>query len=547
MYKSVSLVLAASLAILFAASIGQGPGDHSAELLSDESITPLSDSRFDVKPTKCREVGKDCVAGEILAILENPRDPNVSTEFAASEMFRLLNSLTPSGPNPPFTFKSVKAFQLEEPAATSPEPYKVCGQFLLRIKFTPEKKVDEVMQFVWNKIHSINPASNPLINKSTVHGIQPVGFTRPSQPITSEPFRGPVADGTLRIGSQNLLTVGQRLPNVTVAILDTGWTSKIGSPSEKVNVLNTLSWDVSDIDNLPPKGLALDKFFDPSLQPIDSGLGHGTPIASIIGSSDPTIGVASNAQIVPIKICNDTGDCNEASAIYGTCYAMSSTVQASVINMSFAGRTMVPITAGLAGFHAPIFEGLINDAARARSLVVVAAGNSRDQSFIDAHPNQDVKNEPLYPGVLSSGYLPKLTGQISQPNIGMLSVGAAYSNLYYASFATYHAHVDITAPGSWVKAVGKDGEIKSSSSLNPANLVNVDGTSFATAYVSGAAAFLIGYRDLVAKPRMKPAELAQLIVKNANPTKSGCLQVQTDPMFYDQCGNGFLDVYKASR
>jgi Subtilase family len=548
MNRSIPLILAASLAILFAASTGHGQDDHNiANLSPDESIKLLPLARFAVRPTQCREVGKDCAEGEFLAILKNPNNPNLTEESAPSRVFAVLDFLQKikdanGNSISPVTFTGVSAYQLDAPVGG---PYSVCGQFLLRIKFTEPKFVNEAMLFVWSAL-KLYGSPDSLIEKSTLLGIQPLGATKPQPAAPQEPRpTGPVPDAITMIGSKNLPAAGQILPSVTVAVLDTGWTNGPGTEGAKVNVSSSLARDVSDIDGPRPTGLAAvaDNFYDPK---IDPGMGHGTPIASIIGSSNKLIGVAPNALIVPIKICKSSGDCDEASAIYGACYAMSPSVRASVINMSFAGRTMVP---DKTGFHAPIFEGLIRDAAFAGTLVVVAAGNSRDQSFIDAHPNQNAANEALFPGILSSGYIPKLVNQSSALGAGMLSVGAGYTSLYYAAFATYHDRVDITAPGSWVRALGKDGQIKSSEDpdlVNVNNPVNVNGTSFSAAYVSGAAAFLIGQRAALLKPRMMPVDLAKLIVKTANPTKSGCLQVQTDPKYFEQCGNGFLDVYVAS-
>jgi Subtilase family len=526
MYKSISLIFAATLAILFAASTGQSQGDDSAGLIPDESVGPLDvDTRFSVRPTKCRNVGRDCMAGEFLAIYksDNPSEGNIKTAVK-----NFLLSLVGS----PVTFTDVKATRLDKPPGT--QTYDVCGQILLRIQFTPTQRVNEAMQFVWDQLHNAG-TPDPLVNKDTVLGIQPFGVGRPSPSQIPEQYPGPVADATLRIGSKELPPLGQILPKVTVAILDTGWTNTPGTEGAKVNVANSLAWDVSNIDSLPVKGLALDNFFDPISGASDLGIGHGTPIASIIGSSNKSIGVAPNAEIVPIKICNDTGQCKETSAIYGACYAMSPTVRASVLNMSFAGRTMVP---DAAGYHAPIFEGLINDATRAGSLVVAAAGNSRDPSF------KGSSNEPLYPGILSSGYGPKPKDKELSPPMrgtGMLSVGATYNDLNYAAFATYHNRVDLTAPGSWVRVIGKDGNIKSSSSNPP---VNVSGTSLSTAYVSGAAALIIGHKASLPTPvKLTAIELARLIVKYAN--VGGCAKVWTDPFSNWQCGNGLLDVYEA--
>jgi subtilisin family serine protease len=530
MYKSIPVILAAILVIIFAASTGQGQHGALARLSPDESVNPLPEERFNTRPTGCRNVGRDCVPGEFLAILR--KDP--AGDLTVNTVQAFLTSLTGS----PFTFK-VRAYELETPTGILPvgEKYDVCGQILLRISFTPENKVNEAMLFVWNAIQSINPMTHPLISKSTILGIQPVGVTRPnpsaapeSKPIASVP------DATMMIGAQaSVIRNNQLLPPVIVAVLDTGWNNVPGT----ITVASNLAWGISDLDSRPfppPKGLTTGLVDDDLIGP--NGIGHGTPIASIIGSKDESIGVAPNAQIVPIKICDKEGACNEASAIIGTCYALS--VNASVVNMSFAGRTPLPDAAG--EIHIPIFEALINDAARAGALVVAAAGNSRDDTFIAAHPNETAENEAFYPAIISSGPADKDLGAMPPKlGAGMLSVGAIFTNLQYAAFATYNNRVDLAAPGSWVRVMGGDGKIKSISSN-----VNVSGTSFAAAYVSGAAALLIGHNAVLQTPDrdFTAVKLAKLITdKNViNTTDSGCLRTIVGS---SECGAGTLDVFKA--
>jgi subtilisin family serine protease len=523
MYKSIPVILAAILAIIFAASIGQGQHGAPVGLSPDESINPLPEARFTAQPANCRNVGKDCVAGEFLAILKNSNSPHDAIE----NDFKTLINVTGS----PVTISEVIPYQLEKKIISSSRPYNVCGQILLRIKFTPADKVNEAMQFVSKKL----PPGGALISRATVLGIGPVGVGRPQQSVTSEPRPelGSVADATMMIGAQSsLIRSNQLLPPVTVAVLDTGWNNV--SPGI-INVSTSLAWDLTDLTiPLPPKGGSVaDDLIDPP------NVGHGTPIASIIGSKDQSIGVAPNAQIVPIKICNKDGNCNEASAIIGMCYAMS--INASVINMSFAGRTPLPDAAG--EIHIPIFEGLVNDAARAGVLLVAAAGNSRDETFIAAHPNETVANEALYPAILSSG--PALKGAAGAPPFGsgLLSVGAIYTDLYYAGFATYNDHVDLAAPGSWVKAMGKDGNIKSNMS-DDATSVNVSGTSFAAAYVSGAAALLIGHNAVLPTPDpyFTATKLAKLILEDGVINVEGCGPTISGST---ECGAGTLDVSTA--
>jgi subtilisin family serine protease len=531
MYKSILVILATIFAIIFAASTGQGQHGALVGLSPDESINPLPEDRFTAQPAKCRNVGKDCVAGEFLAIFKNGN--NIPVDLG-NEVKVFLNSPDLSGS--PVTFTAVETYQLATPAMSSPAPYDVCGGILLRIKFTPVDKVNEAMQFVSEKLPPGGPGG-PLVSRSTILGIQPLGGTRPNPSAAPESKpTASVPDATMMIGAQaSVIRNNQLLPPVIVAVLDTGWNNVPGT----ITVASNLAWGISDLDSRPfppPKGLTTGLVDDDLIGP--NGIGHGTPIASIIGSKDESIGAAPNAQIVPIKICDKDGACNEASAIIGTCYALS--VNASVINMSFAGRTPLPDAAG--EIHMPIFEGLINDAARAGALVVAAAGNSRDDTFIAAHPNETVDNEAFYPAIISSGPADKELGA-TPPKLGagMLSVGAIFTNLKYAAFATYNNRVDLAAPGSWVRVMGKDGKIKSTS-----NGVNVSGTSFAAAYVSGAAALLIGHNAVLQTPDrdFTAVKLAKLITdKNViNTTDSGCLRTIAGS---SECGAGTLDVFKA--
>jgi subtilisin family serine protease len=524
MYKSIPVILAAILVIIFAASTGQGQHGALVGLSPDESINPLPEARFTAEPAKCRNVGRDCVPGEFLAILKNSNAANDAIE----NDFKTLINVTGS----PVIISEVIPYQLEKKAISSSQPYNVCGQVLLRIKFTPANKVNEAMKFVSGRL----PPGIALISRSTVLGIGPVGIGRPSLSSTSEPRPelGSVADATMMIGAQSsLIRSNQLLPPVTVAVLDTGWNNV--TPGI-INVSTGLAWDLTDLTiPLPPKGgRVTDDLIDPP------GVGHGTPIASIIGSKDQSIGVAPNARIVPIKICNKDGNCNEASAIIGMCYAMS--INASVINMSFAGRTPLPDAAG--EIHIPIFEGLVNDAARAGVLLVAAAGNSRDETFILAHPNETVANEALYPAVLSSGSILKDAAGLPPPfGSGLLSVGAIYTDLYYAGFATYNDHVDLAAPGSWVRAIGEDGQLKGNMGKD-ATSVNVSGTSFAAAYVSGAAALLIGHNAVLPTPEpyFTATKLAKLMLEDGVINRRGCGHTISGST---ECGAGTLDVSKA--
>jgi Subtilase family len=539
--KSILVVIGTILAIFFASIRGNGQGETGLGLKPDGSIPPFFGSTVQV--SGCVQVGLDCAKGELLAILNKPKflslSPNAVTMLINN--FLAKTKLNTIGIN----IKSVTPYDLmapSNPPLDKEKPYEVCGQYLIRVKFMPEDRVEDAIQVVADALK--NGKNTSLVNKSTVHGIQPNGYGRPPQSSTSDdnPLL-PLQDATSRI-ERTILAPFPDISPVTVAVLDTGWlTHDVLEVASKVNVSKKLAWDISDLDNSIPQYIsssvklpAFDNFVypkgsvsTPTSGTFDPGIGHGTPVASIIGSTDPQIGVAPNAQIVPIKICNDGGLCSEASAIYGACYAMSSQVKASVINMSFAGRIKVDkITKE--PLIPPIFQALVNDAGRSGSLVVASVGNSRSEAYVNADPTH-LSNDPLYPAIISSGYnLKSASSGVSAPSLVMLSVGSVYTHGEYSTFATSNSSLDISAPGSWLKVLGKDGTVKDPNKTN----YNVEGTSFSAAYVSGAAALLVGK-----KPGFYTAhQLAQKIV--SAPNNLGC-KVKDK---YD-CGAGLLDVNKA--
>jgi hypothetical protein len=512
-------------------------GPH-ATLMPDEFVKPLPHVT-ESHPVGCIEVGEDCVPGEFLAILSKGKLIE-TVGIAEQKVQDFLKSIKTQAAKKNIQFLQPIAYALDDPSRIQPpsSPYDVCGQFLVQIRFMPKEKVKEAMDVVRDELLKRN--QKDIINTSTLFGIQPDGFGRP-QPVSKTSDLNPklpFVDATKRINSGSL--AGKTLPSVTVAVLDTGWTNTNSPASHSVNVDTNLDWDLTDLNvvrTLSSKPAAIDNFVEKSSSvPASEQIGHGTPVASIIGSQDSKIGVAPNARIIPIKICDGEGQCRASSAIYGVCYAMSKSVEASVINMSFAGR-IKPDSNG--EFHAPIFEYLINDADRNGSLIVTAGGNSRDQAYIDAHkktgtPSPD--NDPLYPSILSSGPNAKKATPTSPLPIGdmFLSIGAVFTNDEYAHYATSRLSIDLSAPGSWLRVIGKDGKIHIPDPTKPET--NIEGTSYAAAYVSGAAALLIGKSG----SKLTASKLAKKIVEQVNP--NGCTKFD---ITLNDCGAGLLDVKKA--
>jgi type VII secretion-associated serine protease mycosin len=172
-------------------------------------------------------------------------------------------------------------------------------------------------------------------------------------------------------------------------------------------------------------------------------VGHGTELAAIIAASDtqaqgmPFEGVAPGVTILPVKVNNtDLGD----SALLAEGIREAASSGAGVINVSIT-------TGDSPGLRSAVAFALSLDA------VIVAAGGN----------DQTGTAGPFYPA--------------SYP--GVLSVGAVASDGALAPFSDQRSHVAVTAPG-----------VNITSAYPLGYLTHLDGTSYATAFVSGVAALV---------------------------------------------------------
>jgi len=172
-------------------------------------------------------------------------------------------------------------------------------------------------------------------------------------------------------------------------------------------------------------------------------VGHGTEVAAIIAASDrqaqgmPFEGVAPGASILSVKVNNtDQG----SSALLANGIFDAAFAGAGVINVSIT-------TSDTPGLRSAVAYALSKD------VVIVAAGGN-DQSGASG---------PFYPA--------------SYP--GVLSVGAVARDGALAPFSDQHSDVAVTAPGVDVTSAWPRGY-----------LTQLNGTSYATAFVSGVAALI---------------------------------------------------------
>jgi subtilisin family serine protease len=553
MFKNIRWPMASLIALflgIFSTSIFSIPSVASLKPMVNE-IMPLTLAQMNTPLKKpCKNPGLDdplippnnnfffdCESDEIIAIF-NPTSaglPDLVPFPTREDQFReitldKLDTLLQKPELLPY-FKTIDPFDINKNVLQIPKAVnlpesksQVCGQLMIRLFLKSNTSFEVAIAALLKAIDKYK-GELKYIQPNSLYGPQPKGFGAPGQNTTTELRPAKAANWAQQeIGlGQSSIQRFRALPTVRVAVLDTGLTDpslQILTPTPNPGI------DLSNLDARPFPIPYLDDFLPTSPFPILKG--HGTGVTSIIGSQDPLTGIAPNANIIPIKICKNgsqgVSTCNEASAIYATCYAASEGVEASVINMSFG--TLI---------DGQILRAAIRDVTRSGSLVVTSAGNTRDDLFIQKHdylkkPGEATYtgNAEVYPAFYSGGPKPKQPRNASAKNDVLLSVGAMYSNKTYAGFATVNSSIDLVAPGSWVRVLGSDG-ITHDLETDPNQ--SYSGTSFSAAYVSGAAALMIAKAQTVNKT-MNALELAQRIIASTSGSYA--------------CGTGcVLNVYKA--
>jgi len=253
---------------------------------------------------------------------------------------------------------------------------------------------------------------------------------------------------------------------VPVAVLDSGidfsnpdlapnlWTNSAELPGNGVDDdRNGFIDDVHGADTVGWDG-------DPA-----DGLGHGTAVASLIGARGDNgfgiSGVAWSVRLMPVKVVHDQGWATTATMIAGLRYALSN--GARIVNMSLNGPD-----------SSQALDEAIRQAERQGVLVIASAGNDG--------ANRD--RVPSYPASVRSRAVITVA---STGRAGELAPTSAYGR----------GSVDIAAPGEGVLTNELGGRCAARS-----------GTSFAAAYVTGAAALLAAARPRASGSRLRNALLA---------------------------------------
>jgi subtilisin family serine protease len=300
-----------------------------------------------------------------------------------------------------------------------------------------------------------------------VRWVEPNRRFRASGSVTqADPLRGRQwALGSARVPGAWAITVGG---DVTVAVLDSG--IDLSNPELAGNLwTNTAEVDDNGLDD-DRNGFVDDvhggDIVNGDGDPADD-FGHGTTVAGVIGArGDNGIGISGVAwrvRLMPLKILGNDGWGTTASLVTGLRYAVAK--GARVINMSVNGADA-----------SRALDEAIREAEAQGALVVTSAGND----------GADRDRVASYPASVAS---PALLAVASANRAGRLAHSSAYGE----------RTVDIAAPGEDILTSDLGGRYSFRS-----------GTSYAAAYVSGAAALLAA-----ARPKASGAELREALVASA--------------------------------
>ncbi|MFF3502819.1 S8 family peptidase [Streptomyces sp. NPDC003247] len=189
------------------------------------------------------------------------------------------------------------------------------------------------------------------------------------------------------------------------------------------------------------------------------GNGHGTHVATTIAGS--TYGVAKKANIVAVRVLNDSGSGTTAGVIAGIDWVTANHSGPSVANLSLGGSASTSL------------DTAVSNSIASGVTYAIAAGNSSANA---------------------SSYSPARVA-------AAITVGATTSTDAKASYSNYGSVLDIFAPGSSITAGWNTSDTATST---------ISGTSMATPHVAGAAAIY-----LASHTSATPAQVASALTSGA--------------------------------
>lgn len=277
------------------------------------------------------------------------------------------------------------------------------------------------------------------------------------------------------VGAPAAQSRGRTGKGVTIAILDTG----VGHP-DLANFMgiqfpnNTRI--LSGFNFVANNTTVTDDFDVPdptetTSTPVGRERYHGT-IAAVLAAGESTSprllgGVAPQANILPVKVCDSAGRCLASNVVKGVCYALNQVQDRSklVLNLSFGGDTPVDV-----------LEAILAYAIRQNVQIAAAGGNQGN-------------NAPKhYPAAFS------IPGLVAVAALGL--DGTTWFPAPFSSRGPNQTYLDIAAPGADIGFAFP--------------IYNYNGTSFATPLVAGAMAL---WRE--ANPTLTPLQIEEGLKKSA--------------------------------
>ncbi len=228
-----------------------------------------------------------------------------------------------------------------------------------------------------------------------------------------------------------------------IAVLDTG----VGNGTDSITELGVRLRDDLAYDFVNQDDIAEDDF-DQIIEGTDAGdgiiEGHGTPIAVLAAGS--VSGVAPDAEILPIKTCDEKGKCLSSDVILGVCHAITKAQgddMPLVINLSLGGDT--PVDA---------LEAVLDYALSTNVLVAAAAGNEGKSGSPVHYPAAFDLPGLVAVGALEAPTLSCVDFEEQKLDASYL-VGQGFPDKGVdISFKTFFTSIDVPATGGFASITG---------------------------------------------------------------------------------------------
>jgi subtilisin family serine protease len=425
----------------------------------------------------------------------NSKNPDIQ-----KQTFTLLPVLTAPGEDKPWPKNALEFFANPEPSAKlfqlsdKTDSFLPCDNLVLG-----RVKVDQIPDGT-----TLQQLADALKNVPPDVGIQALGVDTEGKHndmaiSTAEASQDAFQTAVTHPDESGNPSYSEQGSNTIIAILDTGVTT-----DGEVGSLTILP---SQVDLINVDGKAEDVYED-YMNGSSMNKGHGTPIALVAHK------IAPKAEILPIRVCNEEGQCPMASVVVGICYAVNVATSSSktlVMNMSFSGL----LTRGFAPKNT-LFYQLLERVISPRVLVATEVGN------------KGLDTRPRYPAAFSNEGLDGLVSTSALEPYGQGSwqyVPAPYS--------TRGSYIDVAALGSnlfiGTHVIG-DNDYRG----------GYTGSSFATPWVAGALSLLLEANAQRTYPlqSLTAWELEYCLKSTTQPPMPPVISPQ-------EVGSGMIDISKA--